>query len=76
VLAQYPATIAEECCDPRLGLSRGLRFLAIADVVEWCDARLAHHHRWAAYIALPKRLEREPAPEQRSRAAALLADAK
>ena len=40
-LAHYPALIAQECCDPRVGLARvDEREPTVKAVHDWCEARL------------------------------------
>ena len=58
VLAQYPAPIAGECVDPRVGVARGREFPpTVACVVEWCDERRRHYERRTTLIA--PRVERD-----------------
>jgi hypothetical protein len=69
VLAGYPRGVVQECCDPRTGLARSREFPPTpAAVVEWCDRRVVHHQRWAAYVPVTKTPEydgREFSPEHR-----------
>jgi hypothetical protein len=45
VLAQYPLGIAQECCDPRVGLAKKREFPpTVAAIDEWCKRRLDYHH--------------------------------
>lgn len=67
VLAQYPAGLVEECCDPRHGLARSREFPpTVAAVVEWLDKRLAHHRAMAKYRPpAPKPVEQQYSDEHR-----------
>lgn len=53
ILAQYPLGIVEECIDPRTGPVNTLRFLNVADLRPWLDARLEHHRTLAAWRPRP-----------------------
>jgi hypothetical protein len=59
VLSQYPLGLVTECADPRVGVVRKLKFLSIAELVEWLDARLAYHQVLARHVP---RLPALPAP--------------
>jgi hypothetical protein len=43
VLSQYPAGLVQECIDPRRGAARKIKFLSVAELVQWLDERLAYH---------------------------------
>jgi hypothetical protein len=58
VLSQYPLGLVHECVDPRVGIARSLKFLSIAELVEWLDGRLSF------YRAMAWR-ERHPPPAER-----------
>ena len=59
-LAQYPPAVVADCADPRIGLARKLRFPpTVAEIVEWCDARMAYYESLARYQAREVRPERE-----------------
>lgn len=74
-LAQYPPHVVAECADPRIGLVRKLRFPpTVAEIVEWCDARVEHYRVLAAYEARPKVVERVFTEEDRALARKFLAD--
>jgi hypothetical protein len=74
-LAAYPPHIVSECADPRVGIVRKLRFPpTVAELVEWCDHRLAHYQALARYQAREERPEREFTDEDRALAKRFLAD--
>jgi hypothetical protein len=56
VLADYPLGLVSECADPRTGIARTLKFLSIAELVEWLDKRLAHHRALANHVPRPPAL--------------------
>lgn len=55
VLQQYPQGLVDECVDPRRGAARSIKFLGVAELVEWLDRRLEFHRALAAYVP-PKQL--------------------
>ncbi len=59
VLSQYPLGIVQECADPRSGVARKVKFLSVAELVEWLDDRLENHRALASYKPRPPAL---PAP--------------
>src|SRR5262245_33345313 len=74
VLAQYPSAVAEECADPRHGIAKTFKYEVpnVADVVEWCDARMKSHELWATWKPRPPALP-EPAPHTPEMAEKVLA---
>jgi hypothetical protein len=49
-LQKYPLGVAEECCDPQLGLARFREFPpTVAAIVEWCELTTR------AYVAVAQR---------------------
>lgn len=43
-LAQYPLGVAQECCDPRVGLAKKREFPpTVVAIDEWCKRRLDYH---------------------------------
>ena len=75
VLAQYPAPIAGECVDPRVGVARGREFPpTVACVVEWCDERRRFYERRTTIIAA--RVERDVpiSPEIREQVGQMLTE--
>lgn len=75
VLAQYPAGVVAECCDPRVGLARKREFPpTVACVVEWCDERVEFHRRWSTFVPHQAIVDdyRPVAPEVRERVGALI----
>lgn len=74
-LAQYPLAVVQECVDPRGGLARKLRFPpTVADVVEWCDSRLAYYRAMATYQPREQKPDREFTDEERRLAREFLAN--
>lgn len=74
-LAQYPQRVVADCVDPRIGLVRKLRFPpTVAEIVEWCDARVKHYEVFAAYQGREVKPEREFTDEDRALARKFLAD--
>ena len=55
-LSTYPAGLVAECVDPRVGVARKIKFLSIAELVEWLDERRAHYETLAAYKPRPPAL--------------------
>lgn len=57
VLSQYPLGLVRECADPRSGVARTVKFLSVAELVEWLDRRLVHYQALAQHkprpLALP-----------------------
>jgi hypothetical protein len=44
-LEKYPLGVAEECCDPAIGLASIREFSPTpASITEWCDRRVKRHH--------------------------------
>jgi hypothetical protein len=72
VLQQYPWGVVRECVDPRYGLARKVRFLSIADLVEWMDTRHMFY-RMLAQIK-PKAIEREVPEAERVKIGSLITD--
>lgn len=62
VLSEYPAGIVQECIDPRTGPVNKLKFLSIADLRPWLDARLEHHRTLAAWRPRPTVAALPPPP--------------
>lgn len=60
VLSQYPAGLVEECCDPRTGAARKIKFLSVAELVTWLDQRLEYHKALAKHV--PRQQLPAPAP--------------
>jgi hypothetical protein len=56
VLSGYPAGLVAECVDPRTGVARTLKFLSIAELVEWLDARQRHYQSFADWRPRPPAL--------------------
>lgn len=74
-LAQYPEHVVRECVDPRIGLVRKLKFPpTVSEIVDWCDARVAHYKALASYQAREQKLEREFSDADRALARKFLAD--
>lgn len=48
VLEQYPLGLVDEACDPRRGAARDIRWLGVAELVEWLDSRLATYRAYAS----------------------------
>lgn len=67
VLAQYPARLVEECCDPRIGIARKVEFLSVKSLAEWCDAKLAFYQSLAAHKPVLRLAPPELPPEQAKR---------
>jgi hypothetical protein len=59
VLQQYPIGLVQECIDPRRGAARKIKFLSVAELVEWLDDRLAFHQGLASWTPRPP----EPPPK-------------
>jgi hypothetical protein len=60
-LAGYPLKVAQECCDPRIGLAREREFPpTVAALVAWCDKRHEFYQSVAKYTGRSVAL---PAPE-------------
>lgn len=74
-LAGYPQGVVSECVDPRVGLPRKLKYPpTVADIVEWCDSRMAYYRSLASYQAREIEAEREYTDDDRARARAFMAD--
>lgn len=62
-LADYPAPIGQQCCDPRTGVTRRCRWRPeVTDVLDYCDGRMKFYGDLAADPRRPEPIKLAPAP--------------
>jgi hypothetical protein len=62
-LADYPAPIAEQCCCPRTGVTRRLRYRPeVKDILDFCDERLEFYRSITTEPSRPAPLPPSPRP--------------